>query len=240
MIEYGPVIAIVDDKKSEVQKILDYLESQDIGCRYFDADIEKDNHPSEQIKSIELVFLDLYYSNAFDPYQCAQWVDEIVPDNKQYELIVWSRDSHRTDDLLKVLAEINKYPRFCLTKQKDEKYESEQGIQNLLKEIEEEVNNIKQIKIDEFYAEIIDFEDDFIVLNCLIDEEKNYFQIRKFDKTPLNHFKKLDFGTFLIVKVTTTAGERLFEFIEQFQDFSKKFEQKNIFEKFKDTPLTKD
>lgn len=239
MMEYGPVIAVVDDNKAEVQGILDYLLSQNIGCRYFDANIDQNNYPEEQIKSVELVFLDLYYSSAFDPYQCAQWVDEIVPENQQYELVVWSRDSHRTEELLMVLREINKYPRYCITKQKGIEYESSKGVQNLLDEIEKEIKEIKEIKKDEFYAEIIDLEKDFVVLNCLIDEQTNFFQIRKFEKTPLSHFKRFDVGTFLMVKATTSIGERLFEFIEQFQDLSEKFKQKNIFEKFRDTPLIK-
>jgi hypothetical protein len=240
MIEFGPVIAIVDDKKEEVQGILDYLASQDIGFRYFDADIDEKNFPENHIESVELIFLDLYYSSAFDPYQCAQWIDDIVPNNKQYELVVWSRDSHRTDELLSVLIEINKFPRFCITKQKSEAYETPEGIEKLLKEVKSEINQVKKLKVDEFLAEIIDISEYHIVLNCLIDKESNFFQIRKFEKTPLAHFSKFDVGTILMVKITTSKGERLFEYIEQFEDYSSLFEQKNIFGKFKNSPLTKD
>ncbi|PBI89076.1 hypothetical protein BSF41_24450 [Flavobacterium sp. ACN2] len=240
MIEFGPVIAIVDDKKDEVQGIIDYLSSQDIGFRYFDADIDESNFPEKQIESVELIFLDLYYSSAFDPYQCAQWIDEIIPSKKQYELVVWSRDSHRTEELLSVLTEINKFPRFCITKQKSEIYETPDGIQKLINEVKNEINENKNVRVDEFLAEIIDFSEEHVILNCLIDQKSDFFQIRKFEKTPLTHFLKFDVGTILMVKVTTSKGERLFEYIEQFEDYSDLFEQKNIFDKFKDSPLTRD
>jgi hypothetical protein len=240
MIDFGPVIAIVDDRKEEVQGIIDYLTSQNIGCKYFNADIDENNSPEGHISSVELVFLDLYYSSAFDPYQCAQWIDDIVPKNKQYELVVWSRDCHRTEELLEVLIEINKFPRFYTTKQKSEEYDTPEGVYKLLEDIKSEINEVKKLKVDEFYAEIIDFSDDYVVLNCLLDQNRGIYQIRKFDKTPLENFEVFEIGRYLIIKTTTNKGERLFEFIEQFEDLSSFFEQKNIFEKFKDTPLTRD
>ncbi|MBC5842629.1 hypothetical protein H8R23_14540 [Flavobacterium sp. F-380] len=236
MIDFGPQIAIVDDNKNEIQGILDYLESHNIGCKYFNADITEDNSPEFPLESVELIFLDLYYTKDFDPVRCAQWIDDIIPDKKLYELVVWSKDSHLTDALLEVLFQIGKLPRYCITKQKN-KYDDINGIERLLKEIKEEVKSINKIKVDDFISEIIEITEDHVVLNCLLDDEINFFQIRKFEKTPLSHFKKFEEGAYLLVRITTSVGQRNIEFIELFDDHSGIFEQKNIFLKFKGTPI---
>lgn len=239
MIDFGPQIAIVDDKIEEVQGIWDYLTSQNIGFKFYNADIVEDNKPIKPIESVELIFLDLYYLPEFDAYLCAEWINSIIPENKLYELVIWSKDSHKTDELIQVLIEINKSPRYYLTKQKSD-YQEEKGIKLLLEEIETEISLIKDINKEEFLCEIIDIENEYIVLNCLIDEKKGFFQIRKFEISPLKHFISLEIGNYLILKVTTSLGQRLFEYIEQFEDYSYLFNQKNIFGKFKDTPLTND
>lgn len=236
MIEFGPQIAIVDDKIEEVQGIREFFNSRDIGCKYFDADITQNNKPDKPIESIELIFLDLYYLPEFDPYLCAAWVNSIVAPSKLYELVIWSKDCHKTNDLRDVLIEINKAPRILITKQKSD-YQVNNGIQRLLQEIQLEINGLNKISVDEFMAEIIDISEDYVVLNCLLDKDKPYYQIRKFEKTPLLHFFRLEIGTTLIVKTTTSLGQRSFEYIELFEDNSKLFEQKNIFLKLKDTPL---
>ena len=102
---------------------------------------------------------------------------------------------------------------------------------------EEQTDEEAIISVNEFLAEIIDISDNQVVLNCLMDKDTPYYQIRKFDKAPLMHFEKFETGRTLIVKTTTSMGQRLFEFIEQFEDNSKLFEQKNIFLKLKDSPL---
>ena len=135
-----------------------------------------------------------------------------------------------------VLVEINKPPKFLITKQKSD-YNNEGEIQKLMQEIQSELAIRNTVSVNEFLAEIIDISDNQVVLNCLMDKDTPYYQIRKFDKAPLMHFEKFETGRTLIVKTTTSMGQRLFEFIEQFEDNSKLFEQKNIFLKLKDSPL---
>ncbi len=236
MIEFGPQIAIVEDNLEEVKEIREFFALQNIGYKLFDADITQNNKPAKPIETIELIFLDLYYLPEFDPYLCADWVNSIVAENKLYELVIWSKDSHKSEDLRNVLLEINKAPRALITKQKSD-YQIENGTQILLQEIEFDINKISKIFVDEFIAEIIDISEDYVILNCLLDKEKGYYQIRKFEKTPLLHFYKLESGRTLIVKSTTSLGQRSFEFIELFEDNSKLFEQKNIFLKLKNTPF---
>lgn len=233
---FGPKVAIVDDVLADVEGIINYMENKNIGYKYFNADITQKNYPEAPIDTIDLVFLDLYYSAQFNPYHCAQWINSIIPSKKLYELIVWSKDSHKTDELLGALTEIEKAPRNILTKQKTDFMEAG-GIEKLITEIKDfqETSAI----IEEFIAEIIEVEEDYVVLNCLVDKDTQFYQIRRFDKTPLRNFKNLSTGSFLIVRITTEPGERRFEFIEEFTNHRELFEQKNIFLKFKDGPFFK-
>lgn len=234
---FGPKVAIVDDRPEEVAAIIDFMEENKVGYQYFNADIIENNYPLTTIDSVELVFLDLYYSSKFDPYQCAQWIDHIIPSKQLYELVVWSKDSDKTNEVLDVLTDIEKTPRLVLTKQKNN-FQDAEGISRLIAEIKEDFQENKQL-IEEFIAEIIEVSEDFVVLNCLLDKKTEFYQIRRFEISPLLHFTNLKTGTFLIVRITTEPGERKFEFIEDFSDHSRLFEQKNIFLKFKDSPLFK-
>lgn len=238
MIDFGPQIAIVDDRPDEIKGIEEFLSSQGIGFKFYDADVTQNNKPEKPIDSIKLIFLDLYYLSEFDPYLCAAWIDSLIPDRNQYELVVWSKDSHKTDALMEVLLEINKLPRFCITKQKND-YKTAAGIEQLIKEIEIDLITTSDFPVLEYLSEIIDIAEDYVVLNCLVDSETRFFQIRKFEKTPLIHFKTFDVGCYLTVRITTNAGQRLFEFIEDFENHAEKFEQKDLFLKFKDSPLLK-
>jgi hypothetical protein len=236
MIDFGPQIAIIDDKQSEVKDIYEFFNSNNIGCKYFNADITENNKPEKPIESVELVFLDLYYLPEFDPYLCADWINSVISEHKLYELIVWSKDSHKSEDLRKVLIEINKAPRYLITKQKSD-YQTNERILILIEEIKTELVKSNNLIVNEFLAEIVDISEEQITLNCLLDLEKPYYQIRKFDKKPFLHFINLKIGTTLIVKTTSKMGERVFEYIEQFVDNTKYFEQKNIFLKLKESPL---
>ena len=234
---FGPKVAIVDDRPEEVAGIIDFMEENKVGYQYFNADIIENNYPLTTIESVELVFLDLYYSSKFDPYQCAQWIDHIIPSKQLYELIVWSKDSNKTDEVISVLNHIEKTPRIVLTKQKNN-FQDAEGISRLIAEIKEDFQENRK-ETEEFIAEIIEISENFVVLNCLLDSETEFYQIRRFEKSPLSHFTNLKTGGFMIVRITTEPGERKFEFIEDFSDHSKLFEQKNIFLKFKDSPLFK-
>lgn len=226
MIDFGPQVAIIDDKPEEVQGIMDYLESQNVGFQYFNADIIEPQYPAKPLESVELIFLDLYYSSQFDPEHCAQWVDEIVPQNKQYELIVWSKDSHKTDEVIDNLLKINKAPRVYDTKQKSD-YQLADGIQRLIEEVKMKVS---EATIEEFVGEILDIQEDCIIIDCLIDEESKIYQKRRFEIGPFKNFINLEKEIFITIKVITKAGSISYEFLNNPSDENEKFSKDGLFD----------
>jgi hypothetical protein len=226
MIDFGPQIAIIDDRPDEVQGIMDYLGAQNVGYQYFNADITEAAYPQQPLESVELIFLDLYYSAKFDPDQCAQWVDEIVPENRQYELIIWSKDSHRTEEVIDTLLKINKAPRVFDTKQKSD-YQDANGIEQLIKEVKEKIS---QARIEEFIGEILDIQDDCVIIDCLIDEENEIFQKRRFEIEPFKNFINLKKEIYITIKVITKAGSISYEFLNNPYDEKEKFSKDGLFD----------
>lgn len=245
MWDFGPQIAIVDDRRKEIQSIETLLDSYNIGYRYFNADPAEAIYPKAPIETIELIFLDLYYSTGFnsefDPYLCAQWIDMIVPTNKMYYLVVWSRDSDKTSRLLEVLHEIEKPPIWTDTRQKSDYQSDESGYnaEKLLADIEGVMRTNIRKQIDEFYGEILAIEEDHVLVNCLLDKSRPAFQIRRFDLSPFRDIIQLTQGAFVLIRVTTRPGSRTFEFLNEPKDLSDLFRRENIFKGVEDTPFFK-
>src|SRR5688572_7261772 len=103
----GPQVALIDDREEEVASIEALLNELNIGNKFFKVDYTAPDYPAEPINTIELVFLDLYYNPnfgaEFDPYACVQWLNHIVPRDKKYILIIWSKDPQVKDELLEVM-----------------------------------------------------------------------------------------------------------------------------------------
>lgn len=219
MFDFGPQVAIVDDNPEEVQGIMDYFDTRNVGYQYFNADIANPQYPEKPLDSVELVFLDLYYSAKFDAEQCAQWVDDIIPDNKQYELIILSKDSHRTEEVISTLLKINKAPRTYDTKQKSD-YNKAGGIQQMIDEVKARVS---EGQVQEFVGQVLDIEEDSIIIDCLVDEENNVFQKRRFEIAPFTNFLNLDGEILITIKVTTKVGSISYEFLNSPYDAHEKF-----------------
>ena len=226
MTDFGPQVAIIDDRPDEVQGIIDYLETQNVGFKYFNADITAPEYPKEHIESIELIFLDLYYSDKFRVEQCAQWIDDIIPLNKQYELIIWSKDTHLTGEVIDTLLKINKAPRVFDTKQKSD-YQDIDGIKKLINEVKDKVS---ESWIQEFFGEILDIQDDCVIIDCLIDEKNKIFQKRRFEILPFKNFLSLENERYITIKVTTKAGSVSYEFLNNPVDLKGIFSKDDLFD----------
>src|ERR1035437_2565573 len=107
----GPQVAIIDDIQDEVLSIEKHLEENKIGYKYFNVDYTQPKYPSEPIQTLEIVFLDLFYNTNFsvdfDPYQCVEWLIHVVPKWKKYILVIWSKDIHVTDELIRLMKELD-------------------------------------------------------------------------------------------------------------------------------------
>lgn len=79
-------------------------------------------------------------------------------------------------------------------------------------------------------AKIVEVEANKVILRCLIDEEKKYFQTRRFDKEIFLDVIPLEKNTFVKIDIITSPGKREFIFSHITEDLLKEFESKNYFE----------
>lgn len=122
MLSFEPNIVFIDDKPEEVKGIIELYREEGFGVKYFKADpFEGDDPPRNVFTNVNLIYLDLYYSDNFDAEICAGWIDSLVPKNSFYILVIWSRDTQHEEDVLKELSVLDKTPFavFCETKNDD-------------------------------------------------------------------------------------------------------------------------
>ncbi len=211
-----PQVAIIDDVQSEVRPIIDKLREHSISARFFDASPENLEQPEQPIQSIELIFLDLHYNTNFNnsdfqPELCAQIIESIVPPGKRYVLVVWTRDPDKADQVIEVLRILDLLPVKTIVKSKNDfLLGSDIDVERLLAEIDAEITRITDVIM--FDGEIIDIEEDSVIIDCLMDKEGKKFQLRRFDRRPLEGVVDLDRGKYITITVTTKPGSTTFEF----------------------------
>jgi hypothetical protein len=225
----GPQVALVDDKPSEVTQIKEILDDLNIGSLYFDANIETEKEKFDPIESIELVFLDLFYKVDFDPYLSAQWIDDIVPKNKKYNLILWTKDSDKEQDLIKVLGEIDRIPEYIESWQKTDFDPQSDGLKERIRDLIFGIQNQRVIKEETLFGEVVSIEDDGVIINCCLSKEKPVFQVRRFDLDLLSNVKDLKEGTFLKIHIYTKPGSRLIDVFSETNDHTDLFNVVDLF-----------
>ncbi len=226
----GPKILFIEDVLSDIQPIIDTLNRKELSNTFIDArpDIPK---PSEPIKSAEIVFLDLHFSAEtmaqFDAAICAGLIEKSVPPNKQYYLVIFSRDTYKADEVLNILMQIDLMPVKAIIKQKNHyDFHKESEVERLLNEIDDEFERIQQI--DEVYAEIISVEDDQVIIECLIDENEKIFQTRYLSLLPFSNWE-LQEGKYLLIRTITKLGSITFEFHSISQNLQNSFTKDTLF-----------
>jgi len=95
---------------------------------------------------------------------------------------------------------------------------------------------IQFLSTETIYAQILDFEEDYIVLNCLIDEKSMNFENRQFDIEPFKELN-LQINDYLEIKILTQTGKRIFEFAKIEKDLSHLFKKNFYFSNFKNSPF---
>lgn len=116
-----PNIVVIDDKKEEVDGIINYYHSSGLGCKFFNADLaDGDNYPDKPYSDINIFFLDLIYSEqqGFDPEVCVSWIRFIVPENSFYTLVIWTKDESKVDAVLNLLKQHKRFPYLFLVENK--------------------------------------------------------------------------------------------------------------------------
>lgn len=150
MLSFEPNIVVIDDKQDEIQGILDNYREQGVGCKFFNADLyEGDKMPDKPYSDVNLIFLDLFFSETkFDAELCSNWVQSVVSEKSFYVLIIWSKDPAHADDVIAELKKINRLPFTALVKNKTD-FPIEEGSKydysKLFQEITKDVNNIPSL-----------------------------------------------------------------------------------------------
>jgi hypothetical protein len=216
-------VAIIDDVHSEVQPIIEKLEQNSISARFFDASPEHLEEAAQPIHSIELIFLDLHYNTNFNsdfqPELCAQIIESIVPPGKNYILVVWTRDPDKAEQVTDVLRLLDLLPVKTIIKSKNEfQLSDDSDVERLLAEIDSEITSVTDVIM--FDGEIVDIEEDSIIVDCLMDKQEKKFQLRRFDRRPIEGVTDLSKGKYLTITVTTKPGSTLFEFSKAVGDLS--------------------
>lgn len=151
MLSFEPKIAVVDDKIDEVQGIIELYQKDGIGIKYYNAHLtDGDDKPSDQFSNLNIIYLDVHYTNNLDDYDpelCAAWVDALIPKFSFYILVIWSKETDKTDEILAELKTINKSPFICFSEQKTD-YQTQGGYDftSLNDSIKEKLNEYPELE----------------------------------------------------------------------------------------------
>lgn len=224
----GPEVLVIDNTDREVKSLLESLDELEIRNEYIKVDLAGDRGDHALVNTVKLVFLDLYYGPVFDAGFCANLISEVVPVGKQYYLVAWTKDPDKADSVIEELRLLNLAPIAYTSKRKEEyrKGNDIYDINRLLNDINVYFEQIKDV--DNYYGRIVEVEDNQVLINCvfLVKDQKPVYQIRRFDKTPLENYIDLKPGVFVIIRVVTKPGSRLFEFSTGSKDLVKYFPDK--------------
>ncbi len=150
MLSFEPNIVFIDDKIKEVEGIIDLYRREGIGVKFYNADFsEGDTQPQTPFSNINLIYLDLYYKEDFDPEICLGWIDSIIPKNSFYVLVIWSKDPHHKDEIIEGLSKINQLPFITFCETKNDNYKNPDRTfkwTELKTKIDSEINHISELK----------------------------------------------------------------------------------------------
>lgn len=246
LLGLGPTVAIVDDIEREIISLRQELDKRNVGNHFFKVDLVEPVFPDHPLNTVQLVFMDLNYSTSFgaqfDAYVCTEWIKRIIPEGHHYALVIWSKDEEKTQELLDVMHDnAVTMPFFVDTKQKDKYRNGDESydIERLLSELNITVQRELDIDTQEYYGQIIEIEDNYILINCLLVQNPPTFEVRRFDKAPFSGYLQPEVGKFIQIRVTSKPGVKTFEFSEELQDRSDLFLKNDDFEGLGDTSFLK-
>jgi hypothetical protein len=229
LLDLGPQVAIIDDKEEEAKPIEKAFDDLNVGNQLFIVDFTDPQYPEHPLNNLELVFLDLHYNEAFgadfDPYLCCNWLNKIVPPDKKYVLVIWSRDPEKAEQLLEAMKEVKVTIPFLTEIKPKQEYQNGIGqydIDRLLMELRDKSKEYES-STEDFLGKVLEVYEDTVLINCLINEDPKVFEVREFDLQPFKDFVTLTPGSFLNIKITTKPRERSIDFYPLSEDMSEKF-----------------
>lgn len=150
MLTVEPNIVFVDDKEKEVEGIVNSYREEGYSVKFFNSDIVTGNKkPKNEYSDVNLIFLDLYYSDIFDVEFCTAWVEKIVLENSFYVLVIWSKDTQHEEEVVRELTKLNRKPFKVISIQKGDDYkttDNEWDFPKLHKYVSAELNKIYELE----------------------------------------------------------------------------------------------
>jgi hypothetical protein len=185
-----PNVVVIDDVKAEIQGILDYYQTLGVGCKLFNASyFDGDEMPSKVYSDVNLIFLDLFYSDKFDAEQCSNWILSLIPEKSYYILILWTKDIAKAEEVLEYLKKANRIPYVKLLKSKidyittgDSKYD----FIKLFEDINNELDKIPALEEIQLWRRSVKLSANEILGNLTKDSNPNNF-VNKLKKIITSH-----------------------------------------------------
>lgn len=150
MLSFEPNIIFIDDKKDQVDGILELYQNDGLGVKFYNADIAHgDPRPTSHYSNVNLIYLDLYYQDDFDLDLCLGWIDSIIPKNSFYVLVIWSKDTHHSEEVIEGLTGLNKKPFVTFSETKNDDYKNEDSSfkwNDLRQKIDSELEKISELQ----------------------------------------------------------------------------------------------
>lgn len=229
--QLDPRVLIIDDLEKDTTSIQDALKERYVGFKFIDASPDKFKAPEKPFKGVELIFLDLYYNDRFDPEICANILQTSLAPHTNYTLVVWSKDTHQAQEVIDELTTIKLAPYQFLAKQKTDFHRGEDryDIEQLLNQINQETEEF--IKTEELRGEIMVIDEDSVIIDCFINanEHEKIIQLRRFDREPFEKAVDLRVGGYIAITITTKPGSKIFEFSGIDEDLSYLFSKDDLF-----------
>jgi hypothetical protein len=230
LLDLGPQVAIVDDVIEEAGPIADALTAMNIGNQFIYVDLANPVYPEKPLHNVELVFLDLHYGEGlglpFEPYICCEILQRIVPPGQKYVLVIWSKDVHKSEEVLALMKEVGITPPVFLDISRKDKYQIEGGydIGRLLQDLRGKLKNFQVTTLD-YTGQIIEIREKEVIINCLIRKDPPAFEIRTFERSLFEDLSLLKEHGFLHIRIVSRPGERSITFVPEENDLSEKFKK---------------
>ncbi len=225
----GPQIAFVDDIQGDIALLENAAQTLHAGTIYFNAAPESSEFPDKPLETVEVLFLDLYYSSSFDAEVSAQWVESIIAPNSNYTLIVWSKDTHEVNQLLRVLDGLDLTPAHFEAWQKTDFDLKKTDFTEKISHLFSSISNKAPYTVDRIWGQVIEVHPNEVYINCLLNEQQPTFQQRRFDTKLLGNLENLEPGMFVKIIIYSKPGARRIDILEEKKDLTQLFEQPDFF-----------
>lgn len=105
-----PEIVLLEDQEIEIEGMLSVFKKTGFSYKVINPD--NDRKPESPFSSAKLLIIDLIYGQLpFDSDIVVGWIQKIIPENLDYQMIIWSRHSEKVNEIIAELSKIKRAPK---------------------------------------------------------------------------------------------------------------------------------